>query len=90
MSHTAPTAGSCCGGGALQIGQVPPATDAAVAAVADDETAVCPVMTGSRVVKAHAEEAGLVREHDGRTFWLCCDSCGPLFDADPARYAAAV
>lgn len=54
-----------------------------------DGLAECPVMPGSMAVKADAEAAGLVREHDGRTYWLCCAACGPLFDADPARYATA-
>lgn len=52
-----------------------------------DELAECPAMPGSMAVKADAEAAGLVREHEGRTYWLCCAACGPLFDADPAKYA---
>jgi YHS domain-containing protein len=60
---------------------------AAPPAQAVDELAECPVMPGSMAVKADAEAAGLVREHEGRTYWLCCAACGPLFDADPARYA---
>lgn len=69
-----------------------PATAAGVAAAAgqaDDDLAECPVMRGSMVAKAHAEAAGLVRDHEGVRYWLCCSSCGPLFDADPARYARA-
>ncbi len=46
-------------------------------------------MPGSMAVKADAEAAGLVRAHDGRTYWLCCAACGPVFDADPALDAAA-
>ncbi|CPU62007.1 YHS domain-containing protein [Mycobacteroides abscessus] len=30
-----------------------------------------------------------MRDHEGVRYWLCCSSCGPLFDADPARYARA-
>ena len=45
-------------------------------------------MLGSIVLKADAETAGLVREYE-RTRYLCCAACGPLFDADPAQYAAA-
>lgn len=52
------------------------------------ELAVCPVMPGSTVVKAEAEEAGLVRDHEGKRYYLCCDPCGPLWEADPAKYAA--
>ncbi|MGC5077781.1 hypothetical protein [Agrococcus sp. DT81.2] len=57
-------------------------------AVADDQVAECPVMAGSSVVKAEAEAAGLVREFDGNRYYLCCAACGPLFDADPRKYAA--
>ncbi|UNX53335.1 hypothetical protein MF406_09915 [Georgenia sp. TF02-10] len=51
-----------------------------------DDIAECPVMKGSMVVKAEAEASGLVRDHAGQRYWLCCAACGPLFDADPARY----
>lgn len=54
-----------------------------------DDIAECPVMAGSTVLKADAEEAGLVRDYQGQRYWLCCASCGPLFDADPERYVAA-
>ncbi|QJW34820.1 hypothetical protein [Cellulosimicrobium protaetiae] len=57
--------------------------------VPDDDLAECPVMPGSTTMKAHAEAAGLVRDHEGVRYWLCCSSCGPRFDADPARYARA-
>lgn len=57
------------------------------AGVDASELAECPVMPGSMVVKAEAEEAGLVRDHAGERYYLCCDSCGPLWDADPAKYA---
>lgn len=55
----------------------------------EDEIAQCPVMKGSTVVKAEAEEEGLVREYQGKKYYLCCDDCGPMFDADPDRYASA-
>jgi len=64
-------------------------TDQAGAAATDDATAECPVMPGSTVNKAEAEEAGLFRDYDGQRYWLCCAGCGPRFDADPARYATA-
>ncbi|MRX44404.1 YHS domain-containing protein [Agromyces kandeliae] len=54
-----------------------------------DDLAECPVMPGSMVVKADAERAGLFRDHDGQRYWFCCAACGPLFDADPERYAMA-
>ncbi|MET4098519.1 YHS domain-containing protein [Agrococcus sp. UYP10] len=58
-------------------------------AVVDSETAECLVMRGNYVNKADAEAAGLVREHEGQKYYLCCAACGPLFDAAPEKYAAA-
>lgn len=55
-----------------------------------EDLAECPVMTGSPVVKADAEAAGLFRDYEGTRYYFCCAACGPLFDADPAKYAAAV
>jgi YHS domain-containing protein len=60
------------------------------AADANAETAECPVMRGSTVVKAVAEAAGLFRDYEGQRYWFCCAGCGPAFDADPAKYALAV
>ncbi|WP_017589019.1 hypothetical protein [Nocardiopsis ganjiahuensis] len=54
-----------------------------------DGVAICPVMPDNTVVKAEAEAAGLVRDHGGRRYWLCCSCCGPRFDADPERYTGA-
>lgn len=54
-----------------------------------EDVAECPVMVGTPVVKSDAEAAGLVREHDGRRYWLCCDTCADLFDGDPDRYPEA-
>ncbi|THV29070.1 YHS domain-containing protein [Glycomyces paridis] len=54
-----------------------------------EELAECPVMTGSTVVKADAEAAGLFRDFEGERYWFCCAGCGPAFDADPAKYARA-
>ncbi|GGD83990.1 YHS domain-containing protein [Microbacterium murale] len=54
-----------------------------------EDLAECPVMTGSTVVKADAEAAGLFRDFEGTRYYFCCAACGPLFDADPAKYAAA-
>jgi YHS domain-containing protein len=63
--------------------------DAAQRVVEDDLVAECVVMPGTPVVKEEAELAGLVREYEGKKYYLCCDACGPLFDADPAKYAHA-
>ena len=48
-----------------------------------------PVMPGSTVAKAEAEDAGLFRDYEGERYYFCCDSCAPLWDADLARYANA-
>lgn len=71
---------SCCGHGAAAQTPTPPG--------AQDE-ATCPVMPGSTVIKAEAEEAGLFRDYQGQRYWLCCDSCGPLFDAEPGLYVTS-
>ncbi|GAA1115482.1 YHS domain-containing protein [Nocardiopsis exhalans] len=73
-------AGDCCG-------HTPAKED--LASAPDQDVAECPVMVGTPVLKSQAEELGLYRDHDGQRYWLCCDSCGPLFDADPERYATA-
>jgi magnesium-transporting ATPase (P-type)/YHS domain-containing protein len=49
----------------------------------------CPVMPGNQVDPAWAEQRGLFRDYQGSRYWFCCAECGPLFDADPARYAHA-
>ncbi|MFD2795489.1 YHS domain-containing protein [Promicromonospora vindobonensis] len=55
-----------------------------------DELAECPVMRGSTVIKTEAEAKGLFRDYEGQRYWFCCAGCEAPFDADPARYAAAV
>jgi len=50
----------------------------------------CPVMEGTPVNKATAEAAGLFRDYEGERYYFCCAGCGPAFDADPAKYAAAM
>lgn len=49
----------------------------------------CPVMAGNQVDPAWAEQRGLFRDYEGTRYWFCCAECGPLFDADPGRYAHA-
>lgn len=78
--HT-PTAGSTCGGHA------PAAED--LAAASSNDVVDCLVMPGTPVIKANAEAAGLFRDYEGERYWFCCAACGPLFDADPERYANA-
>lgn len=53
------------------------------------EFAECTVMPGSKVLIARAEVAGLYRDHQGHRYWLCCNSCGEKFDANPSLYIAA-
>ena len=57
---------------------------------APEDLAECPVMRGSTVVKADAEAKGLFRDYEGERYWFCCAGCEAPFDADPAKYAAAV
>ena len=54
-----------------------------------EEIAECPVMRGSTVNKADAEKQGLYRDYQGTRYYFCCAACPPLWDADPANYAAA-
>lgn len=54
-----------------------------------DEMTTCPVMAGTPVNKAKAEARGLFRDFEGNRYHFCCAGCGPAFDADPAKYAAA-
>lgn len=68
-------------------GHAPTADDLATAS--GDDVTECLVMPGTPVIKTQAEEAGLYRDYDGQRYWFCCAACGPLFDADPERYAHA-
>lgn len=54
-----------------------------------DEIADCPVMPGSTVNKADAEEQGRYRDYQGTRYYFCCAACPPLWDANPEKYAAA-
>lgn len=76
----ASTGGTCAGHA--------PAAEVIAHASAEDITE-CPVMAGTTVIKSEAEDAGLYRDYNGQRYWLCCNACGPLFDADPERYIAA-
>ncbi|RGE19101.1 hypothetical protein [Leucobacter sp. wl10] len=86
MSHHDDAPASCCG-----HAEPAPATTGrhhSVAVTDADDMTTCPVMVGNPVSKQAAEAAGLVRDYDGQRYWLCCAGCGPLFDADPGKYAA--
>lgn len=80
-------AGSCCGHTTQNA--VTPNGRADLLAPKTDDVTECPVMTGSSVVKSVAEAAGLFRDYDGTRYYFCCAGCGPVFDANPAKYAAA-
>jgi len=67
----------------------PLAQAAGFAKMVQETVADCPVMPGSLVVKIDAEAAGLARDYEGVRYHLCCAACGPMFDADPAKYAHA-
>lgn len=54
-----------------------------------DDVTECLVMPGTPVIKSQAETDGLFRDYQGQRYWFCCAACGPLFDADPDRYANA-
>ena len=82
------TAGSCCSP-KTAAAPTPPAAADASAGQDQGDVAECPVMTGTLVNKAHAEAAGLYRDHNGQRYWFCCAACGPMWDADPDEYAAA-
>ena len=83
---------SCCSStpaSANPAAQPSGATNLLDPSAADNGMAVCPVMAGTPVVKAVAEASGLFRDYQGERYWFCCAACGPLFDADPSRYATA-
>ena len=64
----------------------PEATTAAGAAGATAE-AIDPIC-GMTVDPAEARAAGLVSEHDGRSWFFCAPGCKKRFDADPAAALA--
>ncbi len=48
--------------------------------------ATCVVMN-TPVDKKTARSKRLVRQLQGETCYLCCQTCATLFDKDPAKYA---
>lgn len=88
-SHEGHSHGEHAGGGHSHSA-VPAALGLNLAGPSADEIAECPVMRGSTVVKAEAEAKGLFRDYEGQRYWFCCAACEDPFDADPAKYAAAV
>jgi Cu2+-exporting ATPase len=51
-----------------------------------EELAVCPVM-GISVNKKEAEAKGLVVEHEGTKYYMCCQHCIDTFSKNPEQYA---
>lgn len=49
------------------------------------DQATCPVMK-KPTNKQKAEEKGLVREYNGKKYYLCCAACAPAFDKNPEKY----
>ena len=87
MNDTTGQTSSCCGH--TPHSPVEPEGRPNLMGATEDDMATCPVMEGRPVVKSTAEAAGLFRDYEGTRYWLCCAGCGPLFDADPQKYAAA-
>lgn len=54
-----------------------------------EDLAECPVMPGNMVIKSDAEADGMYRDYNGTRYYLCCETCVALMDADPAEYAKA-
>lgn len=50
-----------------------------------NDAAMCPVMK-SPISKEVAKQKGLVREYNGKKYYLCCVACGSRFDKNPAQY----
>lgn len=47
---------------------------------------ICPV-SGEQI--ASAKDAVGFSVYKGKTYYFCCSMCKPIFDKDPAKYAAA-
>lgn len=50
------------------------------------DIALCPV-THEQVSKIEAQNDHLVREYNGKTYYLCCEHCAVDFDRNPEQYA---
>jgi Cu+-exporting ATPase len=46
------------------------------------DTTRCPISGEEFVVEASSPKV----EHDGKTYYLCCNGCKKKFEADPAKY----
>lgn len=59
-----------------------------VAAIYEEDKAVCPVMH-IPVSKAKTAENGLIRSLDGKIYYFCCKTCIDLWDKTPEQYVKA-
>lgn len=57
----------------------------AAASGTPDEMTFCPVMR-IPVNKTKATARGLVRNHNGKDYYLCCNTCAGQFDKNPEQY----
>lgn len=55
------------------------------AAIDPATQAIC-IVTGDVVNKQEAENAGHVREHNGHSYYFCCNTCVQLFEKNPDKY----
>lgn len=49
---------------------------------------ICQVM-GTEVDPEKAKKMSWVSTYKGKTYYFCCPSCKPAFDADPEKYVKA-
>lgn len=59
---------------------------AATAPINEEDKAICPVMH-IPLSKAEATKNGLTRNYQGKTFYLCCETCANQWNKDPEQYA---
>jgi YHS domain-containing protein len=68
---------------ALIILAAMPALQASPKPTAQSQPLVCPV-TGEKI--ASTKDAAGHSIYKGKTYYFCCPSCKPMFDANPAKY----
>jgi len=56
-------------------------------ATIDTKTQAICTVTGDVVNKQEAEAAGHTRDHNGKKYYFCCNTCVHLFDKNPEKYA---
>lgn len=53
--------------------------------ISQEDSAVCPVMQIA-TSKQQAIKDNLVRDFNGRSYYLCCSGCATSFDENPQQY----